>query len=1031
MPTGNRFPIMEPTAIRFLLLAALAASAPAEDLSKPIAPPDLVFEEKDGLVSFEAEHFIKQELTDKRAWHLTAKGKTPVVEPDADPPHVAGASGGAYLEILPDSRRTHGEKLIHGENFSNEPGKLAVLSYKVHFHTPGKYWIWARTYNTGPEDNGMHFGINGTWPPSAQRWQTVTRNRWHWKSAQRTAKVHAGVPGILTLDVPRAGEHTIQISMREDGIEVDKILLVNRKNYQPEGVGPEPLVKAGQLPEPFESVKADPAPKPKPAPKTGAAPDPRTRVVPATGFDAGKGYYLDQGRWLAIHPEKHKTATASTVFRLPEGSYDITVQAVGENDGGSSYEVKVGEESLGTHVAPLSLETFEEGPKYWKTWKNVDVPRDAVISVRSTIASADGREWSRARWAGLMFRAANEKTAKALAAMPGTVAGKRGSARPDGPALVQPRQPDGDGSVRINGELKAWHKVTLDLSGPFGHEKDNEPNVFTDHNFSVTFRHASGTPIYTVPGYFAADGDAADSSAESGTVWRAHLSPDKPGEWTYKVAFSRGSGAAIGGQGEALAAYDGKSGSFLVRASDKQLPDLRARGRLQYAGRHHLRFAGDGSWFLKAGADAPETLFAYKDFDGTRAHKPGKVPLKSFAKHVRDWKSGDPVWQGGKGKGLVGAINYLSGKGMNAFSFLPYSAGGDGDNVWPFIGREFTLNYDCSKLDQWGIVLDHGTRMGMFLHFKLQETENDDLNGPGAGQALDGGDCGPERKLYLREMIARFGHNLALNWNLGEENTQSFQQQKAMIDWIRETDPYGHPIVLHTYPAQQQKVYGPHLGKADLLDGLSLQNSNIRDCHHEVVKWCRESAKTGHPWVVSFDEPGDAGFGMPPDDSYANMAVLRKGPAKKAPTVDDIRKYTLWGTILAGGGGVEYYFGYKLPENDLLAEDWRSRDLSWDYARHALEFFRDQKIPFHEMSNRNELVGNPKHDNSRYCFAKDREIYLVYLPTGGSSSIELPDGKAFTLAWFNPRTGGMGEAAPLEGKSIVAPDGKDWLAVIR
>jgi hypothetical protein len=604
-------------------------------------------------------------------------------------------------------------------------------------------------------------------------------------------------------------------------------------------------------------------------------------------------------------------------------------------------------------------------------------------------------------------------------------------ARPDGPALVQARQPDGDGTINVGGELMAWHKVTLELSGPFGHEKDNEPNVFTDHEFTVTFTHVSGSPAYTVPGYFAADGDAANSSAESGTVWRAHLSPDKPGEWNYKVTFKRGPGAALGGEGRPLAPYDGKSGSFRVDASDKQAPDLRSRGRLQYVGRHHLRFAGDGSWFLKAGADAPETLFAYKDFDGTRAHKPGKVPLKSFAKHIRDWKPGDPVWQDGKGKGLVGAINYLSGKGMNAFSFLPYNAGGDGDNVWPFIEREFTLNYDCSKLDQWGIILDHGTRRGMFLHFKLQETENDDLNGPGAAQALDGGDCGPERKLYLREMIARFGHNLALNWNLGEENTQSFEQRKAMIDWIRKTDPYAHPIVLHTYPDQQRRVYGPHLGKAGQLDGLSLQNSNVRDCHREVVNWCRESARAGSPWVVSFDEPGDAGFGMPPDEGYGNMAALRKGPAKMAPTVDDIRKYTLWGTLLAGGGGVEYYFGYKLPENDLVAEDWRSRDLSWDYARHALEFFRDHRIPFHEMSNRDELVGNPKHDNSRYCFAKDGGIYLVYLPTGGSTLIELPDGKAFTLAWFNPRTGEMGGAKPLDGKSVTAPDGNDWLAVIR
>jgi hypothetical protein len=49
---------------------------------------------------------------------------------------------------------------------------------------------------------------------------------------------------------------------------------------------------------------------------------------------------------------------------------------------------------------------------------------------------------------------------------------------------------------------------------------------------------------------------------------------------------------------------------------------------------------------------------------------------------------------------------------------------------------------------------------------------------------------------------------------------------------------------------------------------------------------------------------------------------------------------------MAGGAGVEYYFGYKLPQNDLACEDWRSRDKSWDFRRIALEFFPANKIPF-------------------------------------------------------------------------------------
>ena len=95
------------------------------------------------------------------------------------------------------------------------------------------------------------------------------------------------------------------------------------------------------------------------------------------------------------------------------------------------------------------------------------------------------------------------------------------------------------------------------------------------------------------------------------------------------------------------------------------------------------------------------------------------------------------------------------------FSFMPYNAGGDGDNVWPFVARDDKLHYDCSKLDQWGVVFDHAQAKGLYLHFKLQEQENDDARVGEKGDkkpvpaALDGGDLGPERMLYCRELVAR------------------------------------------------------------------------------------------------------------------------------------------------------------------------------------------------------------------------------------------------------------------------------------
>lgn len=97
--------------------------------------------------------------------------------------------------------------------------------------------------------------------------------------------------------------------------------------------------------------------------------------------------------------------------------------------------------------------------------------------------------------------------------------------------------------------------------------------------------------------------------------------------------------------------------------------------------------------------------------------------------------------------------------------------------------------FDCSKLDQWEIVFEHMQRKGVLLHVVTQETENERL--------LDDGDTGPLRKLYYRELIARFAHHPALVWNLGEENGpaefspngQTSEQQKAMSNYLKASDP--------------------------------------------------------------------------------------------------------------------------------------------------------------------------------------------------------------------------------------------------
>ena len=564
---------------------------------------------------------------------------------------------------------------------------------------------------------------------------------------------------------------------------------------------------------------------------------------------------------------------------------------------------------------------------------------------------------------------------------------------------------------KVTGELKKWHRVTIDFAGPQASETAT-PNPFTDYRLDVTFRNGKST--YVVPGYYAADGDAANTSAASGNVWRVHFCGDKTGRWTYEVSFKRGRHVAVEGGGSA-GYCDDATGSFEIQPSDKTGRDHRGKGRLQYVGGRYLRFAETGEYFLKQGADAPENLFAYQDFDGDfKNDGRNDNRIKSFSPHVRDWKPGDPTWSSGKGKGLIGAINYLASEGMNAFSFLPLNIDGDDKNVFPYLDYDERYRMDVSRLDQWEVVLEHADRIGMFIHFKTLETENELL--------LDGGDLGPQRKLYYRELIARFGHHLALNWNLGEEiNNASTSQKKAWAQYFYDHDAYHHLIVIHN-GANHYDL----LGKGSKLTGFSLQTNktDFSNVHSLVKTYLDKSAEAGKPWAVACDEPGDASHALRPDGDAGNSQ-------------EDGRKNGLWGTLMAGGWGNEWYFGYQHAHSDLSLEDFRSRDRWWDYCRYALEFFKKYEIPVWEMSSGDDLTP----DANDYCLCKPGLIYVVYLKNGGTAELDLSDSKGtFEVQWYDPRHGGSlltGTVSAVHGGSVRSlgnppkDTDKDWAILVR
>ena len=592
-------------------------------------------------------------------------------------------------------------------------------------------------------------------------------------------------------------------------------------------------------------------------------------------------------------------------------------------------------------------------------------------------------------------------------------------------------------NVEIRGELKKWHKVSLVFNGPECNEMD-ENKPFLNYRLDVTF--TNGEQRFVVPGFFAGDAKAAETGASTGNKWMVNFTPEAIGKWNYTVSFKKGENVAVADDPsiyENAGYMHGFSGSFQVGESDKTGIDNRAKGRLAYVGESYLKFKETGKYFIKLGVDAPENLLAYSDIDATTNVFGLK---KDWAPHAKDFPEDARsfLWQGEKGKNLIGAINYLASEELNVFSFLTFNVDGDDRNVFPHLLKipeqeyeEYAsvkknkdswskfvhkTRFDLSKLDQWERIFEFAETRGMFLHFKTHETETDHL--------MDDGVFGTEGKLYYRELMARFGHHLVLNWNLGEENNQPIEEVKKVARYVHNLDPYKNHLVIHTFPNKDDR-YAELIGNQSPLTGASLQLSHPEfiDVHPRVLKWRAKSDSTGKPWALAVDEPGKANIALLPDDEDREHDLARSN--------------ALWGTLMAGGYGVEWYFGYASPNSDLTCQDFRSRDLFWDQNRYALHLF-EKHLPFWKMEPSDELTA----DGQSYCLAAENEAYAIYLHPGQKTTeINLGETEMnYTVRWYNPREGGdlqKGSIENVEANSNasigLAPNDieNDWVVLLK
>ncbi|HEV2864292.1 MAG TPA: malectin domain-containing carbohydrate-binding protein [Pyrinomonadaceae bacterium] len=159
---------------------------------------------------------------------------------DAESSHASIVRGGKQWAVYRNGSRPAGS--VCGGAMVSEPDSGVQIDagyattaperqYQIQFTTPGTYYVWLRAWAANTNNNSVNVGLDGQPTTTSDRISIGTFNAWTW--------VQGTMDGpVATLVVPTAGQHTVNVWMREDGMWIDRMLLTTSSGFVPSGLGP-------------------------------------------------------------------------------------------------------------------------------------------------------------------------------------------------------------------------------------------------------------------------------------------------------------------------------------------------------------------------------------------------------------------------------------------------------------------------------------------------------------------------------------------------------------------------------------------------------------------------------------------------------------------------------------------------------------------------------------------------------------------------------------------------------------------------
>lgn len=635
-------------------------------------------------------------------------------------------------------------------------------------------------------------------------------------------------------------------------------------------------------------------------------------------------------------------------------------------------------------------------------------------------------------------------------------------------------------------EVEQWHTFRLDFTDneETYTEAQTTPNPHYDRRLVTVMTspaavcssnddcHGAGTCSstqcsYQVEGFWDADGDPGTTHATSGNIFSVRFSPPYIGNWTWVARFCEGTDAALstaaecstgGFTNDALGLAECTTlpctGGFSVVPSTATGRDFRSptkgwltnnSGFNSGEGAHYLSFAGGTpGWWMKLGMGTGEGFLGYEGFDNTDLTcTPGYacVQTKTYANHTQHWDSGDPTFEcsgcslNDDGRGIIGLINYLAepAAGVNGVNskYVMMNSSPDGDTcaAHPFVTGTNTAqtrrHFDVSKLAQWNIVFEHMTKKGILLNALLGESENDeDMQDTATSCTGSTTNCiGSARKIYFRELQARFGHNPAIEWTLDEENGFTNPARASYLQWIKAVDPYDHPTSVHTQnsAAGVDEIYedtesgvalhhasGSRAAWDDDLDMTSIQIAPTKgtyDIYDECfggtsslgvrAGWRTQSDSDAMRWICSIDEP---------------QACVYSEASGSSTSMQSCRTGLIWPGLLGGLGGYEQY--HKQSGTGSVGHGFDPCVNDFSLVESTIRWLGIADTVFNNGTDLGGLTYSESEtyvtdgaSTNVYQAAVAGTKYLAYSPANASLTLTNLTSGTYSVNWVNPASG--------------------------